>query len=424
MKVAFCLFVVFSLSCKPLCAAKLQLAELFDIALKNNPETTKVWWNANRAQAALGMAKSDYYPSIDGKASGMHGREVKFPNGPNTIYTYYSGEISLNYLLYDFGERSASVSAAKEALQAANWSSDYTIQRVLSRVAADYYEYLNAVALFCVKQCCVDDAKTIAKSAEELFRAGLRSVTDVNTSQAACAEAQMDLSQARAQVAIAYGKLLTSLGLPIETVIEVETEPQGLENPLFSQNVGALIAVAQEQRKDLMAKRATLSEMQLRAKKESCSKWPKLRALGQAGWLEYTKHQGSGANYLTGLALDIPIFHGFERIYATRAVQAEAEITQAELKELYDAVSLEVLTFSESVKSASEALEWSEQYVCQATKSYDNSLESYQAGLQSVFDLLQTQRYLADARIKKTLARTQWLVSLAELAFATGSTIQ
>src|SRR5689334_15468562 len=137
MKTAFCLCILFTLLCKPVCAAKLQLAELFDIALKNNPETTKVWWNANRAQAALRMAKSDYYPSIDGKASGMHGREVKFPNGPNTIYTYYSGEISLNYLLYDFGERSAAVSAAKEALKAANWSSDYTIQRVLSRVSAD-----------------------------------------------------------------------------------------------------------------------------------------------------------------------------------------------------------------------------------------------------------------------------------------------
>jgi outer membrane protein len=421
MKAVLFFFFFICVSCF---AEPLKLAELIDIALKNNPETAKAWGNVKRAQASLGIAKSDYYPNINGRASGMHGREVKFPNGPNTNYTYYNGEISLDYLLFDFGERSASVSAAKEALSAANWSSDYAIQRILYKTASHYYEYLNASMLLQTKECSVCDAETILKSAQELYGAGLRRATDLNTSKAALAQAQMELAEQRARVAIAYGRLMTTLGLSVETLLEVEIEPPGLDNPLFSEGISKLISVAGEQRKDLLAKKAHLAEMQYRVKKESSAMWPKMRALGQAGWLEYTKHQGSGYNYLTGLALDIPLFSGFERIYSKRLACAQTEITEAELKELYEAIALEVLTYSESVKSAKEAFHWSEEYLCQACKSYDGSLESYKAGLQNIFDLLQTQRYLADARMKKTQAKTQWLVSLAELAFATGSTVQ
>lgn len=424
MKVLLSFFVLFAFLSVPSYAERLKLAELVDIALKNNPETQKVWWNAKRSQAVLGIAQSDYYPHLNGRASSMHGREVKFPNGPNTNYTYYSGELSLDYLLFDFGERSANVSAAKEALKAVDWSSDYAIQRIIYQVAAHYYEYLNAAELLKAKECTLCDAETISKSAEEMFKAGLRCVTDINTSKAAIAQVQMELAQQRAQVAIAYGKLITTLGLSVETTIEVDTDPQGLNNPLFAEGISKLITVAGEQRKDLLAKKASISEMKYRVQKEDSSKWPKMRAMGQIGWLEYTKHQGSGYNYLTGLALDIPLFKGFERIYAKRLAYAEAEMTEAELKQLYEAIALEVLTYSESVKSASDALNWSDEYLCQASKSYDGSLESYKAGLQNIFDLLQTQSFLADARIKKTQAKTQWLVSLSELAFATGSTIQ
>src|SRR5580692_4903981 len=117
MKACVCLLLAFLFFCMPCRAERLSLAELIDLALKNNPETEKVWWNAKRAQAALGIAKSDYYPKLNGQAAATHGREVKFPTGPNTTYTYFSGELSLNYLLLDFGERSATISAAKEALK-------------------------------------------------------------------------------------------------------------------------------------------------------------------------------------------------------------------------------------------------------------------------------------------------------------------
>lgn len=415
------LFIVILISSSRLNAEALSLPELIDIALKNNPETEKAWSSVKRSQAILGLAKSNNYPTLDASGLLMHGREVKYPNGPNTVFTNYGAELCLNYLLFDFGERNATVRAAKDALIASRYSSDFAMQKIVYTVAASYYEYINAVELLATKECSLHDAETIFSAAEDLCQAGLRNKNDFSTSSAAVAQIQMDLSEQRAQVAIAYGKLITYLGLPIETTLEVDRMPQGIENPLFAEGIPALIDAAKEQRADLLAKQATLSEMNERVTRAKRAPLPKLRGLAEGGWMEYAKHNGNGYNYTAGLTLDVPIFRGFEYSYQKRLAVADADMTLAELKELNNNIALELVTFSESAKAAGEAYRWSERYLEEATKSYEGALESYKAGLQNIFDLLQSQRYLADARIRKTQARTQWLVSIAQLAFATGS---
>ena len=418
------LYVFVFLLCGSLFAdngAPLSLAELMDVALKNNPETQKAWASIKQAEAALGIARSNNYPSLDATGTFMHGREVKFPTGPNTIYTNVGGELSLSYLLLDCGERSAAIDAVKQALKAANWSSDFTIQRVIYKVCANYYEYLDASELLKMKESTLKDYHTTLGAAEELYKAGLRRITDLNVGRAEIAQVQMDVAQEKAKVAIAYGQLMTSLGLGVETVLQVETNPDGMKTTLFLKGTTELIALAEKQRADLLAKKAMLAEMKQRVKRANRAPLPRLRAIGQGGWLQYTKHQGSGYNYNVGLALDIPIFKGFEYTYNKRLALADEEMTAAELRDLQEAIAQEVLTYSELVKAAEESLKWSEDYFSEASKTFEGSIESYKNGLQNIFDLIQAQHSLANARIRKAQARTQWLVSLAELAFATGS---
>lgn len=397
------------------------LAELFDIALKNNPETEKVWSNVKRAQASVGMAKSNYYPHLNAHGSVTHAREVKFPTADETTYTSYGGELNLNYLLYDFGETSAAVRATKEGLKSAQWWADFAIQKVISEVAAHYYEFLNAKELLDTKESSLKDAHTILGAADEMRCAGLRSEHDFITAKAAVSEIKMNLAQQKAATAIAYGKLLTTLGLPIDTKLEVQTRAEAMKHPSLSQEMPALIAAAEGQRADLMAQQALLADMNARVTRAKRAQLPKLRALGQAGWLQYDKHKGDSYNFSAGASLDIPLFKGFEYTYQKRHALADADATAAELKELHNAIALEVLTYSESAKAAKETMECSEDYFADAMRAYDSSIEGYKAGLINIFDLLQAQRYLSDARNRKAQARTQWLVSLSQLAFATGS---
>jgi outer membrane protein TolC len=424
MKLISTIFIFISLACAPVFGEGLSLAQLVDIALQNNPLTAKAWSNTKRAEAVVGIAKSSYYPWLDATGSANHGREVKFPNGPNTTYTFYSGELCLSYLLYDFGERSAAVQATKEALKAANWTADFTIQRIIYKVAASYYDYLNAEQVLQMKICSLQDAKLVLDAAEEMHQVGLRSKTDLSASKAQVAQVELELAQQRAKVAIAYGRLLTNMGLPVTNILQVETQAAPVENPAFSEGIRELIALADDQRADLSAKKATLSEMQQRVKVANRAQLPKLRALGEVGWLQYTRHKGNGYNYNTTLAVEFPVFRGFEFTYRKRLALADEEMTAAELTELQQEIAFEVLTYSESVKASQEALKWAGKYLEEAVDSYESAMESYRCGLHSIFDLVQSQRALADARIKKAEVATEWLVSLAQLAFATGSILK
>src|SRR5262249_36920698 len=120
------------------------LGELVDYALQNHPATREAWWNAQRAAAVVGNAKSNYYPKLDLEAYATHGRDFKFLNGPDTNFTILGADILLSMMLYDFGETKASVKAAKNALIAAHWQTDASIQKVMIDVLENSYALLHA----------------------------------------------------------------------------------------------------------------------------------------------------------------------------------------------------------------------------------------------------------------------------------------
>ncbi len=399
---------------------QLSLAELVDIALKNNPETQRVWANVKRAEATVGIVKSGEYPHVNTQGSLTHAREVTFPNGPNTIFTSYGAELNLNYILLDFGATRAAVRATKQALQASKWWANFSMQKIFAEVASNYYDYLNASQLLQTREASLEDARTILEAAEELYKAGLRSQADSLSAKAAVAEMRMAFAEQKAGTAFSYGKLLTAMGLSLETELQVETDPEEIKNPLFTEGISAMIAAAERQRADLMARQASFAGMSARVDHAKRARFPKLRALGQGGWFEYGKHKGSGYNYSAGLALDVPLFKGFEYAYQKRQALADVEISAAEIRELQQAIALEVLHSSELAKAAQESLSYSEEFFDEAYAAYGQAMESYKAGLISIFDLLQSQKFLSDARTKKAQTRTAWLLALAQLAFSIG----
>jgi outer membrane protein TolC len=53
--------------------------------------------------------------------------------------TVVNGSLSLNYLLFDFGGRDASLELAQQSLQAADWTHNSTLQSVLLTAVQSYY---------------------------------------------------------------------------------------------------------------------------------------------------------------------------------------------------------------------------------------------------------------------------------------------
>src|SRR6266404_5161906 len=140
------------------------LAELIDIAERNNPETQVAWERARHAAAGVGLSESAYYPFLVASAAAGYDRAfIPFPSlavdqkklltnpslnavsisGGGSLVTQsqvYRGELNAKWLLLDFGERSAVVAAAKEQLMMANVGFNGTHQKIVFQVTDRFYQ--------------------------------------------------------------------------------------------------------------------------------------------------------------------------------------------------------------------------------------------------------------------------------------------
>lgn len=400
----------------------LTLPEIVNIALETHPETRQAWWQANRAAAALGEARSAYYPRIDFDTGITHGRDFKFLNGPDTNYTIYNADLLLSMLLYDFGERKATVNAARMALLAANWEANWTLQSVMANVLDRAYAMMLAQETLQATLMSMGDAEKMLSVSEGLNRAGLSPISDVYTSQSTVAQMKMDVAQQRALLDIQRGKLAASMGLSADTCLTLATvdcmpAPQ-------KQNITDLIALAQQRRADLAARQARFAESMARYDMAKAAYGPKLAFTGRSGYDYAVNDRANGVHYQVALNLDVPLFTGFENVYEKRIACADTQISVEELAQLELDISLEVLTHSRSLEAAQEMLYYAEDNLNSALKAYEGVLDKYQAGKERIAEVSNAQRTLAAARIRYSDIKTRWLVSLANLAYATGTIME
>lgn len=396
----------------------LTLPELIDIALENNPNTRQAWWNARRAAAAEGTAKSAYYPHIGLEGHASHGRTFKFINGPDTNYTIVGADLVLTMLLFDCGERSASVESARQSLLAANWQTDWAIQKVMVHVLENAYALAHAQEVLQAAIISLQDAEKVFQTASELNRNGLSPISDVYTTKAAVALLKMETSQQHALVDIQKGKLVASLGLPADTQLELAPFEQ-LPAPQLQQTT-ELIELAHRQRADLQAKQARVAESFSNLYKTQASYSPKIYLNGRGGANHAFHHKENGLQYEIMLNIEIPLFNGFERMYQKQMAYADTQISMEEMNELELNISFEVLAYSRSLEAAQQMLPDAEDNLHNAQKAYECDLERYQAGKGGIAEVSNALRQLAAARVRYSDIKTRWLVSLANLAYATG----
>src|SRR5580698_1800782 len=186
------------------------LAELIDIAEFNNPRTHIVWEHAKQAAERQGIAKSAYFPVLSGLAAVADQRAIEpFPKplAPRG-YTMVEvpavvPEITLDYLIFDFGKREAKVDAATAEKIAAGANFIRANQEVAFRVATDYYKLLTAQERLTAAQETLKTAQTTQDAAEAQLNNGRSTLPDVLNARAETSQAVFDMESANGDEKIA-----------------------------------------------------------------------------------------------------------------------------------------------------------------------------------------------------------------------------
>src|SRR5437870_721545 len=263
--------------------AQLKLTDVIDIALRNNTATSAAWADARAAAATYGAAKGQYYPTIvlggtaqaiKRIASGGVGAAKQQSFGPN---------VNVSWLLLDFGGRSGSIDVTREALLAADWTHNATLQSVVLAVEQAYFLYLGTKGLLDAQQTALKEAETNLEAAEQRHRVGLATIADVLQARTALSQARLALESTEGDLQTTRGALALSMGLPANVPYDIAV-PSDTSPPLgVVEDVDTLIARAVRERPDLAAQRAQLEQARARVSVARSQALPSLSVGGNVG---------------------------------------------------------------------------------------------------------------------------------------------
>ena len=409
------------------------LAELIDLAQTHNPATRAAWERARSQAAALGITRSELYPTLAAAALSETESVQAFFGDRFHGQTIQSFELALdlNYTVFDFGARSGRIDAARARLLSANFAFNDTHRSVIDQVEQAYYRLLNSMGQEDSAQASLANAKAVEQAAQERLTNGLATLPDVLEARSATAQAEYDLQSVLGAEEIARGDLATAVGTSASVSIRVQTLDQLPTPDSIGETVEETIDRAFAQRPDLMQQAAEIRTANARLKEARAAYYPTLGvnvspAIPSLYGIQQPFHWSHTADLTGSMSFNLnwTVFDGGAR--KSRAAQAQADIHAAEaqtnLKK--NQVADEVWTAYSNLNTAFRQHRTAIALVEAASQSYDAALESYKYGLRNLLDVTAAQRSLAQARSADVFARTQVLTAVAELAFATGDSIQ
>jgi outer membrane protein TolC len=409
------------------------LAELIDLAEAHYPATRVAWESARAQAAALGIARSELFPTLSAVALAGVTRDESGFGAQFYRQTLPSLQLSLdlNYTIFDFGARRGRINAESARLLASNFGFNDVHRQLIYDVAQAYYRLLNAAGQEEAAGASLVNAQNVQQAAEERLRNGLATVPDVLEARGATAQAQYDLQAVLGAERIARGDLLTALGTSASTPIRVQPLSEVPTPELVADTVEAAINRALAQRPDLLAQVAEIRLAKAERQQARADFYPSLSvSAGTSAQSLYIQQQtlpwghAAGLTGSVALSLNWTVFDGGAR--RNRLVQAEAHIRQAkaQVSATRDRIEDQVWTAYTNLITAFRERQAATALLNAATQSYSAALESYNYGVRNLLDVTNAQKVLAQARSTEILARTQVLAALADLAFRTGDAIQ
>ena len=400
----------------------LTLIQLTDLALTNNPATKLAWASIRSGEAGLELARAGYWPDLTVSYNLQRLREVGLAGTTSPNETVYGPDISLSYLLWDFGVRSGTVDAAKFSLMDAHLSGDQTMQDLILTVEQDYYQVLGLDALQNADAQSLKDAEANYDAANQRKVSGLATLGDVYQAEAALAGAKLALQTAQGQLAVARGTLAVAVGYSADTTLALAPWEQNVTPQLPPQGMQELLDEARKARPELLAVKASEQSAVANLEATQGRGWPTLGLSADAGRTStrITGQTTTANNYTAGLTLSFPLFTGFANEAANRQAQAAVDTAQATSEQLMQQVELEVWQAYQNMLTAAATVETSETQLKSAQEAADVTSARYKNGLDTILDVLTAQATLANARVQQIQARLNWFTALDAMGHSVG----
>ncbi len=414
------------------------LAELIDVAEHHNPSTRVIWERAKQKAREIGIAKSAYYPELEGLAVFGDERlinpfpEPLAPRGYVMVeLPVVKPEVALQYLIFDFGKREASVDFAKEEKFVAGADVIQVNQALAFRVSSAYYQLVTAQEKLQAAQETLRTAQTTQDAAENRLTNGLATLPDVLNARAETSQAVFDVESADGDEKIARVALTEAVGADPSPDIVIDGQRSAPLPERLAMSIEALIDRAMKDRPELTAQTLRIRSAEARIRSARAEYKPQIVLSGSVAQTSLWPSADYGVlgsasepTWSVELGIHWRIFDGGARKNELLIAESERREAEDELTVKRDETTREVWTAYIAFRTALRKHDAAVALLEAANASYSASLEAYKYGVKNLVDVVTAEKQLAQARLSNVSARSELFLEAVNLEFATGNLLR
>lgn len=402
----------------------LTLEKAVDIAVSNHPSLRVASGTQAVNEALVGQAQSGLFPQVQAQSGYQRGTANatrNFTGGPfprNTTgdaFGFYQNNVTLNQMLYDFGNVKSQVDTAQFNLQAANSDAETTVQTVVVNVQQAYFSLQQAQRLLTVNQEAINQFKKHLDLAKGRFRAGVAPKLDVTTAEVDFSNAKLNLIKAQNNLSVARVTLNNAMGIRSSDTYRVEEPTLTRHDQVVMDEA---IEVAMRLRPEMISQLAQEQAAETAIKTAQSNFFPTFNA--SAGYSYNGTDFPLVYNWTVAGTMNVPIFSGF--LTKQQVAQARANLlkTKANGDVLRQNILLDVSQALFNLEAAVEGMRVTAVSVTQAKERLEQVEGRYKAGLSNAVEVTDAEVALVNAQVNDVVAMSSYQAAKAALDRAMG----
>lgn len=380
---------------------KLSLPMALDHAVCVNPSVRQATYAITEKQSDIDLAQLSYRPRVNSTFSANTARAAATADSANLTTQNISSSIGMNWLLFDFGQRDATLAQARSQLS----STVYGLNNVKSLAVSETLRlYSDALSVW-LRLENLRDAEIVAeqslRAATAKYTLQVGSLSEKLQAQTALGQTSLELVRANGLWETARAALAVHMGFPIYQKIgmpalEVAVPFIGIET-----NIDDMLQYMRENHPRLKALQADANTLRSRGAAVAAEGRGSVsfNASGQISRALNQTNKTSDKNLSASVSANMPLFNRDEIDARLAQINAQTEAKLSLLDAAQRELDIELLRQILVVKTEIETKFAARILAAAAEQNHKVALGRYQSGVGTIVDLLTAQSALSAARL-------------------------
>jgi outer membrane protein TolC len=392
------------------------------------PTVLKAQEAINSADAAIGLAKSGYYPNISGQAGYTRlgpASKLSIPMlGSFELYPQnnYNFEVDVREAVYDFSKTSRKVKMEESQKSISEKAVELVRQKLNLVTVSCYYTLVYLQEALKINEVQLQNLNDHLAFVTKKKETGSAIQYEILATQVRISTAENQKVDIQTGIMTQQAILNSLLGFPVSTPLKVRNV---LTSGSSDFDTESMVRFALQNRYEMIVAGLQEDHAALNLRLVKVQNNPVLDAFVNGSIKNgfFPNINALTPNYVAGIGLQVPIFDATRRKNNIRLANAQINVVKQETEQTKRDISSEVYQNEALVTSSLQKIKQSDMQVKQSEEALELARVSYATGAITNLDLLDAETVAAESKVNLLKAQTDYAVSVARLNISLGKPV-